>query len=464
MKPIINLISFALLVLCLTLSLSGLSYSAVESVGEINAKDNSTGTVIAGSSADLVLNLTIDMSQAEPGEDIESIKISVPNGLSVSQKPVKSVSVGDEDVPNFTQVVQDNNTVIITLPKVITQTKRVAIEFTVDTSPVPVPQLTFIVGLIAVRQRLLIASIKPGNADGRVNNDSLTLKSVSATKPLPPTDLKVLPDPNGENDLILSWSAVDDPGVSGYFIYRDNEQVANITGGDQTSYVDIDLKPGNYTYTIRSYKTQTLRSDLSKSVTGTAPADTKAPNPPKINPELKVLDKGIEIDWELSTSSDVIKYVIYRGTSASSVTKIDEIDATKNTYIDAKPPETGSYLYIIAAVDDAGNESKSSPTQIRHVISGDKPQPNPFTPRSTDPRFNQITFPITIVKGGEGDFGIKIYDLEGNLVYEKEAESGSREIKWDGKDINGRYVNGGIYIYQATQGDKYKIGSIIVAK
>ena len=118
----------------------------------------------------------------------------------------------------------------------------------------------------------------------------------------------------------------------------------------------------------------------------------------------------------------------------------------------------------MSAVDDAGNESKSSPTQIRHVISGDKPQPNPFTPRSTDPRFNQITFPITMVKGGEGDFAIKIYDLDGSPVFEKEAEEGSKEIKWNGKDMSDKYVNSGIYIYQATLGDKYKIGSVIVAK
>ena len=464
MKPTINLITFVLFVLCLTLSLSGLSYSAVESTGEINAKDNNTGTLIAGSSADLILYLIIDMSQAEPGEEIESIKIAIPNGLTVKQKTIKSVTIGDKNIPNFTESVQDDNLVIVTLPTLITLTSRVAIEFTVDASPAPVPQLSFIIGLIAVKQRLLIASIKPGNADGRVNNDSFTLKSVSATKPLPPTDLKAQPDPGGENDLTLSWSKVDDAGVSGYLIYRNNEQVGNVTGKDQTSYVDRDLKPGSYTYTVRSYKTQTLRSDASKPVNATAPVDKKAPNPPIVNPELKVLDKGIEIDWELSTSSDVIKYVISRGASVSSAEKIDEIASTKNTYLDTKPPETGSYLYVVSAVDDAGNESKSLPTQIRHVVSGDKPQPNPFTPRSADQRFNQITFPITMVKGGEGNFIIKIYDLEGSLVFEKEAEKGSKEIKWDGKDMSGVYVSSGIYIYQATIGDKYKIGSIIVAK
>ena len=462
MKAKIRLISFVFV--CLMFFLPMLSYSAVESVGEINAKDNSAGTIIAGSSADLILSLTIDMSQAEPGEEIESIRISIPNGLTVKSKTIKSVTIGDNKIQNYTESIQDNNLVIVTLPTVITVTSRVAIEFTVEASPVPVPQLTFIAGLIAINQRLLIASIKPGNADGRVNNDSFTLKSVSATKPLPPSDLKVQPDPSGENDLILSWSKVDDTGVSGYLIYRDGEQVGNVTGVDQTSYVDKDLKPGSYIYTVMSYKTTALRSDQSSSVSGTAPVDTKAPNPPIVNPELKVLDKGIEIDWELSTSSDVIKYIISRGASAGSATKIAEVDSTKNTYLDTKPPETGSYLYVVSAVDDAGNESKSSPTQTRHVVSGDKPQPNPFTPLSTDSRFNQITFPITMVKGGEGTFAIKIYDLEGSPVFEKEADSGSREIKWNGKDMSDRYVSSGIYIYQATLGDKHKIGSVIVAK
>jgi hypothetical protein len=462
MKAKIYLISFVFV--CLMFFLPMLSYSAVESVGEINAKDNNAGTLIAGSSANLTLSLTIDMSQAEPGEEIESIRISIPNGLTVKSGTIKSVMIGDNKIPNFTESIQDNNIVIATLPTVITMTSRVAIEFTVEASPIPVPQLTFITGLIAINQRLLIASIKPGNADGRVNNDSFTLKSVSATKPLPPADLKVQPDSSGENDLILSWSKVDDTGVSGYLIYRDGEQVGNVTGVEQTSYADKDLKPGSYTYFVMSYKTQVLRSDPSSSVSGTAPVDTKAPNPPTVNPEIKVLDKGIEIDWESSASSDVIKYAIYRGESASSATKIDEVDFTKNTYLDTKPPETGSYLYVVSAVDDAGNESKSSPTQTRHVVSGDKPQPNPFTPLSADSRFNQITFPITMVKGGEGIFAIKIYDLEGNPVFETEAGSGSKEIKWNGKDMSDRYVSSGIYIYQATLGDKYKIGSVIVAK
>lgn len=457
-----NLLAVSIIVLFLALYFPCISRSAVESTGEINAKDNNAGTLIAGTQADLIANMIIDMSQAEPGEEIESIRIIVPNGLTVKGKPVKSVKAGEKEVPNFTQQIQENNQIIVTLPTLITLTSRVAIEFTVDVSAVPIPNLQFIIGLIAVNQRLLISSIKPGNADGRVNNDSLTLRSVSATKPLPPTNVKVQPDPNGENDLIITWSKVDEAG--GYIIYRNGIEIANVIGKDQTSYTDKDLDPNTYSYTVRSYKTDVLRSDPSASASGTATKDTKAPNPPTIVPDLKILEKGIEVSWKPSSSADVVKYIIYRGTSASSVSKIGEVDATKTSYIDAQPPESGSFLYIVGAVDEAGNQSKSSPTQLRQILSGDKPQPNPFTPKSNDPRFNQVTFPSSIVKGGEGTFSVKIFDLEGNLIFEKDADSGSKEIKWDGKDSNGNYVNSGVYIYQATMGNKNKIGSIIVAK
>jgi len=68
------------------------------------------------------------------------------------------------------------------------------------------------------------------------------------------------------------------------------------------------------------------------------------------------------------------------------------------------------------------------------------------------------------VEGGEVIFAIKIYDLEGDVVFEKEAEEGSKEIRWDGRDMDGELADSGIYVYQATMGDKHKIGTIVVAK
>jgi len=66
---------------------------AVESIGELNAKDNSAGTVIAGTTTDLILSIVVDMSQAEPGEEVASIQMTMPTGFSAKSNAVNSVIV-----------------------------------------------------------------------------------------------------------------------------------------------------------------------------------------------------------------------------------------------------------------------------------------------------------------------------------------------------------------------------------
>jgi len=230
----------------------------------------------------------------------------------------------------------------------------------------------------------------------------------------------------------------------------------------------VNLQPGEYSYTVRSYKTESLKSDTPDSVSAAAPADTKYPEAPTIQPEIKVVDKGfVKITWEASSSYDVVEYIIYRGSSINSLSPIDEIDASDLaliSYVDENPPAEGIYLYVVGAVDEAEQETKSSATQLKLASADAKPYPNPFTPLSADAIYNEVTFPAAIINGGEGGFEIKIFDLEGDIVMEKEAAEDSIEIKWAGKDSNGEYVSSGIYVYQATRGIVNKIGTIIVAK
>ena len=445
---------------------------AVESVGEINAKDNNTGTAIAGMEADLILAVNVDMSAAEPGEEIESIRITLPGGFTAREGTVTSVRKGspgeEEDVPGFVEVV-DGNRITVVLPTLIQMNTIVTIEFTVDAPPTPVGDRTFIASLLNMLGNPIILNVTAGNADGRVNNDNLIIKTVAATKPDTPLNVIAEPDASGENDIRVSWAKSDDPGVSGYFIYRSDkgdEIVADVMGSDQTDYVDRNLNAGEeYSYTVRSYKTQKLKSDASKAASAVAPEDTNDPQPPTVQSEVTVTDKGIEIIWEASLSQDVTGYVVYRGASLDSREILAELTSSAVSYLDENPPESGSYLYAVAAVDDVGKESTPSPTQFRRVLSGLKPEPNPFTPLSADARYNQITFSATMLEGGEGAFAVKVFDLEGDLVFEKEPES-SKEITitWDGRDMNGEYVDSGIYVYQATMGSENQIGTIIVAK
>lgn len=440
---------------------------AVESVGEINSKGNSTGTILAGMKADLILTVIADMSQAEPGEEIESIQISLPGGFGASNGAVTAVRTSENEIPNFEEVV-DGNRIIVVLPKLITLSTVLTIEFTVDAPATPVGLKYIMVSLLNILKSPIIVAVKPGNADGRVNNDDFMVNTVPATKPDPPSNLEAQAATDGENDIILSWTKSEDEAVSGYFIYRSDKgdvPVADIINREQEDHVDRNLVPGeSYTYTIRSYKTQALRSDASKSAIAIAPPDTEAPEAPAVTPEVTATDKGIEIFWQPSISKDVVKYIVYRGGSLESREPIGELPPDAVSYMDKNPPESGSYLYIVVAVDDVGTESTPSATQLRQVLSGIDPQPNPFTPLSADSRYNQIAFPAAMVEEGEGSFSIKVFDLDGDLVFELEADENSKEIMWDGKDTNGEYVKSGIYVYQATKGSEYQIGSIVVAK
>lgn len=440
---------------------------AVESIGEINAKDNSSGTVLAGLEAHLIMTLIADMSQAEPGEEIESIQITVPSGFTVKEGAVTAVRTSEKEIPNFEAVV-DRNRITVVLPTLIILSTVITIEFTVDAPPTPVSDRSFIVSLLNILKNPIIIAVKSGNADGRINNDSFVVRTAAATKPDPPGSVDAQPDVTGENDIVISWTKSEDPVVSGYFVFRSdngNVPIVDITSSEQTVYIDRSLNPGDQlSYTVRSYKTQTLRSDPSNASTAVVPADTKLPEPPVVQSEVTVTEDGLEIVWELSTSQDVEKYVVYRGASLDSREPIAELPLNAVSYLDETPPTAGSFLYVVVAVDDVGNESVPSATQLRQVLSGAEPQPNPFTPLSTDPRFNQVTFPAALVEGGEGPFAVKVMDLEGDVVFDEETPEGSKEIKWDGKDLDGETVDAGIYIYQATMGIMNRVGTIVVAK
>jgi hypothetical protein len=444
---------------------------AVTSSGELNVKGNDNGTVIAGSTADLILTVVADMSQMEPGEEIKSIQIIIPPGFSAGDDAVTLVTVGGEEKTDY-QLVVDGNRIIITLSSLITYTTMVVIEFTVNTPASPGSPDPFIVGILNDRNNPILYSIDGKDADGiSKNNNSLLLTVITAIKPLPPSGISVKRDPSGENDLIVSWTRSEDPEVHGYLIYRldkGNDPLADIPSREQTSYTDVNLQPGEYSYTVRSYKTKDLKSDTPDSVSAEAVEDTKPPEPARIHPEIKVKDKKAEITWEASPSLDVVNYVVYRGEDIHSLDpiseEIDAADSTQFSYTDEFPPLEGVYLYVVEAIDEVGHKTKSDATDRRLASSEARPYPNPFTPLSADDIYHQVTFPAAIVEGGEGVFAIKIFDLEGDIVIEKEAAEDSEEIKWDGKDSNGEYVNSGVYVYQATRGNQHKVGTVIVAK
>jgi hypothetical protein len=72
--------------------------------------------------------------------------------------------------------------------------------------------------------------------------------------------------------------------------------------------------------------------------------------------------------------------------------------------------------------------------------------PNPFNPSTS------VQFSIPV----DGLVTIKVYDLLGQVVadlYTGNAQAGTYNLNWDGKDNSGNFVSSGSYIYRMTAGD-----------
>lgn len=83
--------------------------------------------------------------------------------------------------------------------------------------------------------------------------------------------------------------------------------------------------------------------------------------------------------------------------------------------------------------------------------------PNPFSPIGKDSFGDKTVFHLV---SDNSDFYINIYDINGRLI--KRIENGNRV--WDGTDDRGRFVEGGLYIFQVHLGKQVMSGTVVVLK
>jgi flagellar hook assembly protein FlgD len=88
-------------------------------------------------------------------------------------------------------------------------------------------------------------------------------------------------------------------------------------------------------------------------------------------------------------------------------------------------------------------------------------KPNPFSPNADG--INDYV-EIRFENPGNREVNLSIFDLPGRLVWNKVYAAGTASVTWDGKDLAGRIVEGGAYIYQVEAGTKVVNGVVAVAK
>ena len=471
------------LILIVNLFIAMNGYGAVTSVGEINVVGETKGVVPASSTVPLIVTLVIDRSLAEPGEEIKTIEIAMPSGFLTQSSYFKGI-LRDRNPIVARAVVSGGNVLRVELADLIIDLQNSIYEITFECQT---PNTVTLEAVFRARLRNLDDApigefIRPGQADGKLNNDNFTLQVIPNVPPNPVTGFTAEADTTGENDVTLRWQKSTDPDVNGYLIYRDKEPPINVEGRSATTFRDVNVIPGEHTYQITAYKTLFLQSELSAKQTVNVSPDTAAPEPPMMIDITHLTDR-VEVLWKPSVSRDVIKYQVLFNRSDTDkpeplhdgeIEVVPEDELTEYRFIDDRQSfvartlsntpgwPTGNYTYAIIAIDEVGNASE--PTQKKLRIF-DKPYPNPFTPLSPYEDFNKVVFPRSALEEGSGEFTVLIYDIDGMLV--KTLNPGgpdATKLTWDGRDEAGEIVESGVYVYQLQVGESFTIGTLIVAK
>lgn len=460
-----------ILVLIVSLFISLNGYAAVTSVGEINVVDQTDGVVPASTTAPLIVTLLIDRSLAEPGEEIKTIEILMPQGFLTQSDRFKGVT-RDRNRLVARAVVSGGNILRVELADVINdlQNSRYDITFDCQTPNTITLSAAFRVRLRNLNDAPIGEFIREGQADGKLNNDDFTLQVIANVPPSPVIGFTAEADTTGENDVTLRWQNSADPDVNGYLIYRDKEDsLINVKGRSSTTFRDVNVPQGEHTYQITAYKTLLLQSERSPIQTVNVSEDTAAPEPPTML-NITASNEGVEVSWKPSVSRDVTAYRVLFGSVETDglellpngvLQRTPEDEVAGYRFIDERILSVGSFTYAVIAVDEADNASAPTETKLRIFA---KPYPNPFTPLSPDTNFNQVVFPARAIEDASGEFTVLIYDIDGMLVKTLTALPDETELTWDGRDETGEIVESGVYVYQLQVGENFKTGTVILAK
>ncbi|EOH87469.1 fibronectin type III domain-containing protein [Enterococcus villorum] len=214
------------------------------------------------------------------------------------------------------------------------------------------------------------------SGNGTAYFDNIQATSLDLEAPTVPLHLKV--ESVTTDSVSLSWEpSTDNVGVTGYLIYRDQEEIGQVDG-DTLTYINEGLTADTeYTYEVRAVDQAGNKSEASNAVKArtSVAEDTEAPSAPLNLKVTGVTTDSVSLSWEPSTDNvGVTGYLIYRDQE-----EVGQVDGDTLTYINEGLTADTEYTYEVRAIDQAGNKSEAS-NAVKARTSVDKELTVPMPP------------------------------------------------------------------------------------
>ncbi len=195
----------------------------------------------------------------------------------------------------------------------------------------------------------MVAVDTSGNASDY--SDEVSSSPYDQTAPAVPQDLAATA---GDGQVTLSWTANGEDDLARYRVYMDGAQIDSTTNNSYTKNgLTNDV---TYNFKIAAVDTGHNFSAFSTQVSGT-PTDMTAPSKPTVLTAVAG-NTSIVLTWRKNIESDVIRYRIYRGTTAAPTTQVDSTTSASDTTKTYGGLTNGTtYFFRITAVDGHGNFS-----------------------------------------------------------------------------------------------------------
>ncbi|MBO1101058.1 fibronectin type III domain-containing protein [Enterococcus hirae] len=192
-----------------------------------------------------------------------------------------------------------------------------------------------------------------------VASNAVTARTIMASSSPPAAPLNLRIDDVTTNSVSLSWEeAIDDVGVTGYHVYRDDQLVQTLSGTDLT-YIDTGLmEDTTYTYKIRAVDQAGNLSEASNAVKARTKMtiEVSRPLPPTKLRSARVTEHEVALTWDApNESKEIMSYQVYRNNVL-----VGEVAGETSLYTDKDLQENTKYSYVVKSKNKEGNLSEES--------------------------------------------------------------------------------------------------------